>query len=173
MSVLAWTDLGLSIGLADAALRLAVALLLGAVIGLDRELRHKSAGLRTMSLVSIGSAGFMLLGAEVAARAGTGEMIDVTRVVQGVAGGVGFIGAGMIIQGERGGEVHGLTTAATIWLVAAVGLAAGAGAYALAFLIAIAGECALLIFSAVKRHTVLEKLERLGRDRADGPGDGA
>ena len=103
-------------------LRLGLAALLGAVIGLQRERVHSTAGLRTHMLVSVGAAFFVLAAIE----AGVGAA-DVSRIIQGLVAGVGFLGAGAILQiGDRG-EVHGLTTAASIWLIAAVGTGAGLG----------------------------------------------
>ena len=102
-------------------LRLGAAVGAGALIGLDRELRHKPAGLRTLALVSLGSALFVLETLD-PARAYT----DATsRVIQGVVTGVGFLGAGSIIRGQSEESVRGLTTAASIWLAAATGIACG------------------------------------------------
>jgi putative Mg2+ transporter-C (MgtC) family protein len=107
---------------------LGVAFVLSSVIGLERELRQKSAGLRTHTLVGVGAALFTLAG-----RYGFGGEdggIDATRIASQVVTGIGFIGAGVIFMRRDG--VRGLTTAATIWLTAAVGLTAGAGLWALA-----------------------------------------
>ena len=102
-------------------LRLGAAVGAGALIGLDRELRHKPAGLRTLALVSLGSAVFVLETVDPAA-----VHPDATsRVIQGVVTGVGFLGAGSIIRGADEGTVRGLTTAASIWLAAATGVACG------------------------------------------------
>jgi putative Mg2+ transporter-C (MgtC) family protein len=102
---------------------LGVAFVLSSVIGVERELRQRSAGLRTHTLVGVGAALFTLAG-----RYGFGDpstVIDPTRVAAQVVSGIGFIGAGVVFVRRDG--VKGLTTAATIWLTAAVGLAAGAG----------------------------------------------
>ena len=109
---------------AELALRLLVALLLGAVIGLEREYHRHPAGLRTMAMVSVGSCLFTLLGVEVG-NANT----DPTRIAAQVVTGVGFLGAGAILR--QGISVHGLTTAASIWVVAAIGMAVGFGLYLL------------------------------------------
>ena len=108
-------------------LRLLLAAGLGAAIGYQREKAGKPAGLRTHILICIGAALFT-----VASLYGFGPIADVSRVAAGVVIGVGFIGAGAIIRRDEGGIVAGLTTAATIWAVAAVGLAAGAGLYLVA-----------------------------------------
>jgi putative Mg2+ transporter-C (MgtC) family protein len=105
----------------DFMIRLATAFLVGFLVGLERQLAHKSAGLRTNLLVSVGSAIFVLLSQQLTAD-GTG---DPSRVVGQVATGVGFLGAGVILH--RGFSVHGLTTAATIWCSSALGCLAAAG----------------------------------------------
>ena len=109
------------------AVRLLAATLLAAVVGYERERTGKSAGLRTHMLVALSSAIFVLAPVE----AGM-DFADVSRVVQGVAAGIGFIGAGAILKVTNHREIHGLTTAAGIWMTAAVGLAAGLGRLGLA-----------------------------------------
>lgn len=106
-------------------LRFLLAVALGAGIGYQRERSGKAAGLRTHILVSSGAALFTL----VSIYGFTGATVDISRVAAGVVVGVGFIGAGVILRGAREEEVAGLTTAATIWITAAIGLAAGAGMY--------------------------------------------
>ena len=108
-----------SLGYLDVLLRLGAAVATGAVIGLDREMRNKPAGLRTMALVSLGSAVFVVT------NAGTATVDSSSRVIQGIITGVGFLGAGSIIRGHTEESVRGLTTAASIWLAAAVGIACG------------------------------------------------
>ena len=110
------------LGIGAIALRLAVALAAGLAIGFEREQREKAAGLRTVALVSSGSA-MLVLGAVLVT---PGEVV---RMATGVATGVGFLGAGAILR-ERGGVI-GLTTAATVWVAAALGVSAGLGQYAL------------------------------------------
>jgi putative Mg2+ transporter-C (MgtC) family protein len=105
--------------------RLLLAALLGALLGTERELKQKAAGLRTNILIALGSALFALLSIELAP-AGA----DPTRIVAQVITGVGFLGAGAIMRTDSG--VQGLTTAATVWVNAAVGVAAGGGQYHLA-----------------------------------------
>jgi len=106
-------------------LRFLLAAGLGAGIGYQRERAGKAAGLRTHILVSSGAALFTL----VSIYGFSGAVVDISRVAAGVVVGIGFIGAGVILRGQREKEVAGLTTAATIWITAAVGLAAGAGMY--------------------------------------------
>src|SRR5262249_3013352 len=109
---------------ADAILRLAAATLVGGAIGLDRDLRGKPTGVRTMGIVALGSA---LIG--LASQQQGTDQAAASRVVQGIITGIGFLGAGVILRNPRGGKVHGLTTAATIWLTACFGAACGAGAW--------------------------------------------
>jgi putative Mg2+ transporter-C (MgtC) family protein len=110
---------------ADMVLRLIIATLLGGLIGYERELAEKPAGLRTNLLVCLGAALFT-----VASIYGFGSQGDPSRVAAGIVAGIGFLGAGTILRGD--GAVHGITTAATIWAVAAIGLAVGAGLYLVA-----------------------------------------
>jgi putative Mg2+ transporter-C (MgtC) family protein len=102
--------------------RLAVAIVLGAVIGTERQREHKQAGARTHMLVALGAALFTLVPLEAGMK-----VSDLSRIIQGVATGVGFLGAGTILKLSDTREVKGLTTAASIWLTAAAGMAAGAG----------------------------------------------
>jgi len=108
-------------------LRLVIAGLLGGLVGLERELRAKEAGIRTHFIVALGSALFMLISQFAFADA---NRFDASRVAAQVVSGIGFIGAGVIIFQKN--VVRGVTTAAGLWVVAAIGLAAGAGMYAIA-----------------------------------------
>ena len=112
-----------TIGWAEVLLRLFVAAALGGAIGLERELRERQAGLRTHLVVSVGSALFTLVSAY--GFIDFGIRVDPTRIAAQIVTGIGFLGAGAIIR--QGLSVRGLTTAATLWLVAAIGMAAGAG----------------------------------------------
>src|SRR5207247_3962127 len=115
-------------------LRLALAAVLGAAIGVERELREREAGLRTHLLVSLGSALFTIVSAygfhAFLASGASVVRADPTRIAAQIVTGIGFLGAGAIIR--QGLSVRGLTTAATLWVVAAIGLAAGAGYYSAA-----------------------------------------
>jgi putative Mg2+ transporter-C (MgtC) family protein len=111
--------------LLEMILRLLLAFTLGAGIGFQRERAGKTAGVRTHILVSSGAALFTL----VSIYGFSGTVVDISRVAAAVVVGVGFIGAGVIFRGRQEEEVAGLTTAATIWVTAAIGLAAGAGMY--------------------------------------------
>jgi putative Mg2+ transporter-C (MgtC) family protein len=102
--------------------RLSMAIVLGGILGYERELAGSAAGFRTHMLVALGSALFVL----VPLQAGI-SVVDMSRVLQGVVAGIGFLGAGAIIKHGQGMEIHGLTTAASIWLTCAIGIAAGMG----------------------------------------------
>jgi putative Mg2+ transporter-C (MgtC) family protein len=109
------------------ALRLVLALFVGAVLGLNRWLHHKSAGIRTHSLVAIGSATAVMLISDFVHN----DAQSVSRVLQGLITGLGFLGAGVIIHQQRSQKVHGLTTAASLWACSLIGAAFGAGKFAL------------------------------------------
>jgi putative Mg2+ transporter-C (MgtC) family protein len=109
----------------DLTLRLLAAAGLGAAIGLEREYRHKPAGLRTNILIALGSALFTIVSLHLVGAGGTAD-----RVAAQIVTGVGFLGGGAILR--HGDNVQGMTTAATIWVNAAIGMAAGAGALGLA-----------------------------------------
>ena len=104
------------------AARLGLAVVLGMILGWDRERVHSAAGLRTHMLVCLGAA-VMVLAGHVAGFGHDGE----SRVIQGIIAGIGFLGAGTILKVSEKVEVHGLTTAASIWVTAAVGIACGLG----------------------------------------------
>lgn len=106
--------------------RLVLAGILGAVIGIERQHEHKPAGMRTLALVSLGSALFMIISEELSRQG----MADMTRMPAQIITGIGFLGAGSIIR--SGESVKGLTTAASIWVVAGIGMAAGGGLYVIA-----------------------------------------
>lgn len=124
------------------ALKLLVSGILGMLIGLERKSSHKEAGLRTFSLISMGCALFVLLENEIIVSQwkllGANLLsIDPTRIIGQIVLGIGFLGAGLIIFHEK--KVHGLTTAATVWVTAAIGSAVGIGAYEIAIIATIAG----------------------------------
>ncbi len=111
----------------DLVLRLLTAAVLSGLIGLQRGRAEKPAGSRTHILVSVGAATFTIVSLF---GFGSSDGVDLSRVAAGVVVGMGFLGAGTILRGE--GEIRGLTTAATLWTAAAIGLAAGAGLYLVA-----------------------------------------
>jgi putative Mg2+ transporter-C (MgtC) family protein len=107
------------------AIRLGLALIVGAILGLNRWLHHKSAGIRTHALVSIGSATAVLLISDFV----QGDAQSVSRVLQGLITGLGFLGAGVIIREQHSRKIMGLTTAASIWSCALIGASFGAGQF--------------------------------------------
>lgn len=109
------------------ALRLGLALLAGSILGLNRWLHHKSAGIRTHSLVAIGSATAVILISDFV----KDDAQAMSRVLQGLITGLGFLGAGVIIHEQRSSKIHGLTTAASLWTCALVGAAFGGGQFVL------------------------------------------
>lgn len=126
------------------ALRLLIASVLGALIGYERELRAKTAGVRTHVMVALGAAMFMIVSQFGFAGA---ERFDAARIAAGVVTGIGFIGGGIIM---RRSHVSGLTTAATLWVTGSVGLAAGSGLYVLAAILTL---MVLFCLEAMNMHT--------------------
>lgn len=131
------------------SLRLLVAAVLGGLLGYERERQGKSAGVRTHMLVAIGAALFILVPQQAGA-----STADLTRVLQGLIAGVGFLGAGAIILGTKQVETRGLTTAASIWVTAAIGVSAGMGRESTAVLSAL---LALFVLSVVRIFRVRPK----------------
>ena len=142
---------------ARAGLRLAISAILGAIIGIQRERTGKAAGLRTHMLVAMGATLFVLVPAEMGM-----AVPDITRVIQGIATGIGFIGGGAILKLTTEREVRGLTTAAGIWMTAAAGVAVGLGHAAIA---TVATVMAWIILAVVGR--VEARVEKHPR----GPGE--
>lgn len=133
--------------------RLCLALLIGAIIGIERQIRHKPAGLRTHILVSLGSAIFTIIPLMGTAQP-TADALS--RVIQGIAAGVGFLGAGEIVressQQTHSPEIHGLTSAAAVWVCAGLGIASGCGLWQLALVGAILTFAVLNIFKKLERR---------------------
>jgi putative Mg2+ transporter-C (MgtC) family protein len=137
----------------EIALKLGVALVLGALIGMEREVHKKTAGLRTHMIVCLSSALLMVLSTEVARDMGFEG--DPTRIAAGVMTGIGFLGAGTIIK--QGATVQGLTTAACIWTAAAVGLAVGVGYYIPAVIVVLLTLLTLLVVTRVDAYLKIFK----------------
>ena len=159
----------------EAGSRLLIAAALGMVVGFEREFRHKPAGIRTHMLLATGSAAFMILTLELAL--GPLKVIDQasadpTRIIQGIIGGIGFLGAGAIIQGGR--EVTGLTTGASIWVAGAIGIASGIGFVDFAVLLTVIvvaivyviGRLEGMIMDRVEKSTSAERPEK-GHDEPE------
>jgi putative Mg2+ transporter-C (MgtC) family protein len=142
----------LDVSTQEAALRIALALLLGSLLGVEREWRSKPAGLRTHALVCEGAALFMLAGIQiyVNVHASGGTNADPGRIASTIVQGIGFLAGGAVfIAGSR---VKGLTTAATIWVTAAIGLLVGAGIYDIGILGAIGALVTLTFLRAVEKR---------------------
>jgi putative Mg2+ transporter-C (MgtC) family protein len=130
--------------------RVAMAALLGGLLGFEREQAGKAAGLRTHMLVALAAALFVIFPSEAGMRPE-----ELSRVIQGVATGIGFIGAGTILKRAEADEIRGLTTAASIWLTTAIGLAVGAG------------QLWLPIVGAISAWLILSVMRRFERPSAD------
>jgi putative Mg2+ transporter-C (MgtC) family protein len=154
------------------ALRLGFAIVIGALIGWDRQRHDKPAGVRTHMLVALGSATFVVLGFEVGAEISHryGQGIDPTRVLQGVVGGIGFLGAGSIIKGD--GKVQGITTAASVWVSGALGAAAGMGAYLVAGVAVTLAFLTLVAVGRLERVFAPEEPRKQATARASEPTEG-
>lgn len=140
-----FSDLADPADITRVCVRLLVALALGAALGYEREATGAAAGLRTHMLVALGSALFVVIPYQAGMR-----IEDLSRVMQGLTSGIGFLGAGAIIK-YKNQDVRGLTTAAGLWLTAAVGVAAGMGLEATAVLSATLGWIVLALLKQVKR----------------------
>ena len=160
-----FSDLGDVSDITRLVVRLVVAVALGAMLGYERESVGASAGLRTHMLVSLGSALFVLIPLQAGMTVG-----DLSRVMQGITAGVGFLGAGAILKSQSENQITGLTTAAGVWLTAAVGVAAGMGREGTAVVSAL---FALAILSLLKFKTQRARLkqERLQAHNGDGHGE--
>jgi putative Mg2+ transporter-C (MgtC) family protein len=128
-------DITQTLGWQEIGVRLGSATFIGAALGLNRELRGKPAGLRTNALVSLGAALLILASLSIAASTTAAEQASVvSRAIQGIITGIGFLGAGVILRDTSGTRVHGITTAATIWLTATLGVLCGVGLWPVALL---------------------------------------
>ena len=141
----------------EVAIRLFAAMLIAGVVGIDREVRQRPAGLRTHMLVGLGSAAFFLFAIKLAfevAAAGPLDVVstDPVRIASGIIGGIGFLGAGTIIQSR--GNVQGLTTAAGIWIAGAIGVSCGAGQFFLALMVMTLTVVCLLPIQLLENHLV-------------------
>jgi putative Mg2+ transporter-C (MgtC) family protein len=146
----------------DMAVRILAALVLGGLVGIERERKQRPAGFRTMVLISIGSAGFVIAGIEsvavmikelAASQSSVGPALvsgpaEVSRVLQGLVGGIGFLGAGAVIQNKR--AVRGITTAAAVWVTAGIGAACGLGLLRLAMMLSVATLFTLIVLGWVE-----------------------
>ncbi len=138
--------------LAEDLVKILLAILAGGLIGIEREFRDKAAGFRTLIFICLGSALFSILSAKLVVAS------DPTRIATGIVTGVGFLGAGVIMR--EGGRVTGLTTAATIWLTAAIGMGIGGGQYLLSGSTVPLAMIVLWILPSIERH-----IEKAAEDR--------
>ena len=144
-----WEELTTGLGdtrqVARILIRLLAATLLGAIVGFERERAGKPAGLRTHTLVCLGTAVFVLVCASV------GMSSDgLSRVIQGIVTGIGFIGAGTILKGDEEHEIKGLTTAAGVWMTAAIGVGVGLGSIGVAALSTLLAVIILAVVGAIE-----------------------
>ncbi len=139
------TNGGVSLSFLEMLLRLLMAFACGAVVGLNREFHRKPAGFRTFGLVGIGCA-VMVIVMQL-----HGGADAISRVIQGIVTGIGFLGAGVIFHREQPSKVSGLTTAAAVWLTAGLGVAAGLGEYSIALAGVVMGLLLLLLGGPFER----------------------
>ena len=156
----------------EIVLRLVLAVVLGGVIGYNRSRQNKPAGLRTMALISLGSAAFTLIGIEAVIQltllqSGTESLtsgisssinLDSSRIIAGIVGGVGFLGAGTIIQAR--GRVQGMTSAASIWVTSTIGVSVGLGLYLLATTITLIAFLILILYCFFGHDEDEEEIEK-------------
>src|ERR671919_1369169 len=144
---------GTDVTIQEAVVRLALAVVLGAVVGIDRELRQKPLGLRTNMMVALGAASFSLMALQLVdllRDSPSVVQIDPVRVMEAIVGAIGFLGAAAIIQGRF--EIVGATTGASIWVVGALGMACGFGFYALAVSMTVIGLLVLTVLGLITGH---------------------
>ena len=144
------------------AVRLLLAALLGGILGYEREHHGKAAGIRTHMLVSLGAALFVLVPQQ-----GGMALADMSRVLQGVIAGIGFLGAGAILKLKDEEQVHGLTTAASIWMTAAIGIACGLGREATAVFSMLLALMILAVLPLLTRPHPRTDEDRKDRDPQD------
>lgn len=141
-------------------LRMSVAVVCAGAIGFDREKQKRAAGLRTYMLVALGACSFTLVAMELIAAADGPEgltFLDPAKIIAAIVGGIGFLGAGAIIQ--SGTQVHGLTTAAGLWVAAAIGMAAGSGFHVMAVIATVLAIGILIPLRLVERGAMESKEE--------------
>jgi putative Mg2+ transporter-C (MgtC) family protein len=154
---------GVPLAVSATLIRIAVGAALGAVVGLERGLRGEPAGLRTHTLVGLASATFMVVSTQFAFyqhyTAGSGIQVDPSRIASAIVMGIGFLGGGAILRTGR--TVHGLTTAAGLWLVASAGMAAGSGMYVLGLVSTAIGLGGLTLLRRVEQKGATPVQQRI------------
>jgi putative Mg2+ transporter-C (MgtC) family protein len=144
----------LLIGPGQILVRLVVATVIGTALGLNREIHGKPAGMRTHALVALGASLITLISLELAT---SGTRVDggaVLRVIQGLMAGIGFLGGGVILRDDSHQSVHGLTTAASIWVVACLGVACGAGQWLTALTALVLTLMVLILLGRVEKSVI-------------------
>jgi putative Mg2+ transporter-C (MgtC) family protein len=149
------------VSFADIGLRLFVATAIGCMIGLNRFAHHRFIGVRTLGLVALGAAGLVVAALETGS--GSDQLAAASRIIQGIVTGIGFVGAGVIVQSERGHKVHGLTTAATVWVSAVAGILCGLGAWRIMAIVAALVAVVLVAGGPIEKLLV----RRYGSDAED------
>jgi len=152
-----------------AVLRLLAASGIGSLIGLNRWLKHKPAGLRTHALVSLGAALLTLVGVGIAPPDPNAGSANLSRVIQGIITGIGFLGAGVILRPHTSERVHGLTTAASLWLAAALGVGCAVGEWTLTLAAAALTMLVLLLGGPLERLTQRALGARGGKPAGEAP----
>ena len=140
-------------------LRLTGAAVLGAAVGINREMRQKPAGLRTHALVALGGAMFALVGLAMTPAGPAPEYAAASRVLQGLVAGVGFIGGGVILRRQDTQDVQGLSTAASVWVVSAAGVATGLGLWRAAAI------CTVLTLIVLALDPLDRKIREISQDK--------
>lgn len=158
-----FTSLSTELPFLEIVLRLGAATLIGCALGLNREIRGKPAGMRTHALVALGTALVTLSGMVLAGQDGEFDSNSVSRVIQGVVAGIGFLGGGTILKSETGDQISGLTTAASLWVVACLGITCGVGLWAMALV-----ALGLALFVLIAGEKVERVLHRLLGTRGNG-----
>jgi putative Mg2+ transporter-C (MgtC) family protein len=157
-------------------LRLFVATVIGTVLGLNREIHGKPAGMRTHALVALGAALITVISLELTTRDGLADGSAVLRTIQGIMAGIGFLGGGVILRDDSHQSVHGLTTAASVWVVASLGIACGAGQWLTALMALFLTLMVLVVLARIEKRCVgwftRGRIPAEPAPRADGPRPG-
>jgi putative Mg2+ transporter-C (MgtC) family protein len=148
--------------------RLGAAVLIGGILGINRELQHKPAGMRTHALVALGAALITLIAVQLSPKGVAVDGNIVVRAIQGVITGIGFLGGGVILRSQDQRMVRGLTTAASIWVVAALGVACGVGFWQMA-LIAMGFSLLILVVGEPLEHFLHQMLPGHEEDELEKP----
>jgi putative Mg2+ transporter-C (MgtC) family protein len=163
MEAMLWTG-----DLREVFFRLGAAVVIGGILGINRELRHKPAGMRTHALVALGAALITLIAVQLSPDRTAVDGNIVVRSIQGIVTGIGFLGGGVILRSQDQTMVRGLTTAASIWVVAALGIACGVGFWQMA-LIAMGFSLLILVVGEPLEHFLHKLLPEREEDELEKP----